>query len=361
MTEPERDNPVDCTAHVAMLHRLAKAAAGSVDQEGIVEAAWAELPVSVGADAAGLVLFHAKHVWTWSKPGERQRAEALQSGLRNRFERGPGWNVRASHAPRSTRRSHLSLVPKSNAPAQPDDTALSVHEATLTVGSDGIGLLRVERSAGSPFTEHEQQTIAVSAMLMGLAFGYLQAQQALRDVALRDPLTGVLARRVLEESLQRELKAGQRYGTPASLLLMGLDYFTTVNNRLGHAAGDDVLKGVAALIQDNIRAVDSVGRYEGEQFAVVLPHTDVEMAQGLAERIRANIERHAFEVKDGQVRLTVSIGIASLQNGAIANIERWIAAADAALCEAKTKGRNRVATHHACNPAPASAAALRVA
>ena len=361
MTAPGRDNPVDGTAHVPMLHRLAKAAAGSVNPEGIVEAAWAELPVLVGADAAGLVLFHAKKVWTWSKPGDHEREQAVQSRLRNRFERGAVWKVRASNALRSPRRSHLSLVPKSNAPAQPDDTALSVHEVTMTVGSDGTGLLCVERAAGNPFTEHEQQTIAASAVLLGLAFGYLQAQQALQAAALRDPLTGVLARRALEEPLQRELKAGLRYGTPASLLVMDLDYFTTVNNRLGHAAGDDVLKEVAALVQDDVRAIDSVGRYGGEQFAVVLPHTDVEMAQAVAERIRADIERRAFEVKDGQVRLTVSIGIASLHAASITHVDRWTSAADAALSEAKAQGRNRVATHHARHPSPAQAAVLRVA
>jgi diguanylate cyclase (GGDEF)-like protein len=361
MTKPGRNSPLDCTAHLSMIHRLAIAAAGSVDPEEIVAAAWAELPLLVGADTAALVLFHAKKLWSWSKPGDRELAEAVRARLLIRFERGPGWKVCASNSPRSLRRSHLSLVPKSNAPAQPDDTTLSVHEVTMTVGSDRSGLLRVERAIGNPFTEHEQQTLSTSAVLLGLAFGRLQAQQALQDVALRDPLTGVLARRAIEEPLQRELKMGLRYGTPASLLVLDLDYFTTVNDRLGHAAGDNVLKEVAALIQENVRAVDAVGRFGGEQFAVVLPHTDVEMAETLAERIRADIERHAFAVKDGQVRITVSIGIASLHDVSITNVDRWIAAADAALSEAKAQGRNRVATHHACNPAPAQAAVLRVA
>lgn len=361
MTESGRDNPVEGTAHVAVLHRLVRAAAGSQDAEQLVAAAWAELPALVGADAAGLALFHAKQVWTWSKPGDRERAGALLSRLANRFEQGSGWKVSASKSSRTLRRSHLSLIPKLETACRPDATALSVHEVPMTVGSNEIGMFRVERAVSNPFTEQEQQTLSTSAALLGLAFSYLEAHQALQDVALRDSLTGVLGRRALEEPLQRELQAGLRYGMPASLLLMDLDYFTTVNNRLGHAAGDAVIKQMAALVQENVRAVDCVARYGGEQFAVVLPHTDVDMAQALAERIRAEVERRAFEVEKGQVRITVSLGIASLRDAAITNVDQWTAAADAALSEAKTQGRNRVATHRAYHPAPAQAGMLRVA
>jgi diguanylate cyclase (GGDEF)-like protein len=361
MTDPGHDNPVDCTAHVSMLHRLAQAAAGLGDLEQLVAAAWAELPRLVGADAAGLILFQAKQVWTWSKPGNHERADRLQSWLLNRVVQGPGWKVSSSKPPHPLRRSHLSLVPKSNVPDWPDDATLSVYEIVMAAGSDRNGLLCVERAGNNPFTQQEQQTLSVSAALLGLAFGHLQAKRALQDVVLRDSLTGVLARRALDEPLQRELNAGLRYGTPASLLVMDLDYFTTINNRLGHAAGDDVLKDVATLVQGNVRAVDCIGRYGGEQFAVVLPHTDVEMAQALAERIRADIERHAFDVEDGQVRITVSIGIASLRDPSITNVDRWIAAADAALSEAKARGRNRVSTHDAWYPGPAQTCRLRVA
>jgi diguanylate cyclase (GGDEF)-like protein len=361
MTVSGRHDPVDSTTHLAVLHRLAQAAAGSADPAAIVAAAWAELPLLVDADAVGLVLLQTKQVWTWSKPGNRERAESLQSRLLTRFEQGPGWKGYSPPSPRSLRRSHLSLVPKPNAPDRPEDSALSVHEVSMGVGPDGTGMLCVERDDRSPFTEPDQRVLSTCAALLGLAFGHLEAQRALQDLALRDPLTGVVARRALEDRLQRELKAGLRYGTPASFLVMDLDYFTTVNNRLGHAAGDEVLKAVAALVQDNVRAVDCVGRYGGEQFAVVLPHTNVDMAQTLAERIRADIERRAFGVEDGQVRITVSLGIASLQDASITKVDRWIAAADAALCDAKAQGRNCVATHHVCNPAPASAAVLRAA
>ena len=359
MTGSGHDNPVDSMAHISMLHRLAEAAADSLDAEEIVSAAWAELPLLVGADAAALILFHAKKVWIWAKPDQQGWGDGLRSRLSDRLDSSVKSRPSGQQPRRPLRRAHLSLVSKDDAAVhlQDDQTGYG-YEVLMAVGGSEVGVLRVEHSAGASFTDQEKQVLSSSAALLGLAFGHLQAKRALQDMALRDSLTGVMARRALEESLHRELKAGLRYGTPASLLVMDLDYFTIVNDRLGHAAGDAVLKDVAALVRNNVRAVDCVGRFGEEQFAVVLPHTDVEMALRLAERIRAGIECHAFDVEDGQVRMTVSLGIASLQDASITNADRWIEAAVAALSEAKEKGRNRVVTHHACNPAPASAAAL---
>lgn len=362
MTASGRDTPGDRIAHLSMIHRLAQAAASAGGPEEIVAAAWAELPLLAGADAAGLVLFKSMRVWIWSKPDQHELGDLLRARLSDRF--GPSAERRPPLQPshRAVRRAHLSLVPKYDDPLRlPEDQTGCVVEIDLAIGGSKVGVLHLERINSPPFTEQERQVLSTCAALLGLAFGRLQAQQTLKDLAQRDSLTGVMARSALEEPLQRELKTGLRYGTPASLLLMDLDYFTTVNDRLGHAAGDDVLKAVAALVQDDVRAVDCVGRSGGEQFAVVLPHTDVEMALVLAERIRADIERRAFMVEDGQVRITVSLGVASLRDASITDVSRWIAAADAALCEAKAQGRNRVVMHHACNPAPAQAAVLRAA
>ncbi len=362
MTAFGRDTPGDRPSHLSMIHRLAQAAASSGGAEEIVAAAWAELPLLVGADAAGLVLFKSKRVWIWSKPDQHKRGDLLRARLSDRFDPSAEQRPLLQPSLRAVRRAHLSLVPKCDDPVRlPEDQAGCVLEIDLAIGGSKVGILHVERPVGPSFTDQEKQVLSTCAALLGLAFGRLQAQQALQDLAQRDSLTGVMARGALEEPLQRELKTGLRYGTPASLLLMDLDYFTTVNDRLGHAAGDDVLKAVAALVQDDVRAVDCVGRSGGEQFAVVLPHTDVQMAQVLAERIRADIERRAFIVEDGQVRITVSLGVASLRDASITDVSRWIAAADAALCEAKAQGRNRVVTHHACNPAPVQAAVLRAA
>jgi diguanylate cyclase (GGDEF)-like protein len=159
----------------------------------------------------------------------------------------------------------------------------------------------------------------------------------------------------------RELKAGLRYGAPACLMILDLDYFKTVNDRLGHTAGDLVLRELASLMTDTVRDVDTVGRYGGEEFAIILPHTSIEQAQPLAERLRNLIETHSFDVEDGTVRLTASIGIAEVCNPAIASVEDWVNAADTALYDAKAQGRNRVVVYAPIPLAPAQAATLCVA
>jgi diguanylate cyclase (GGDEF)-like protein len=221
--------------------------------------------------------------------------------------------------------------------------------------------LHIERARTRPFTEQEQQLLATVGASLSLTLRNADTHHQIQDLALRDPLTGALNRRALDGPLTREFKAGLRYGAPACLLLLDLDYFKTVNDRLGHVAGDEVLTRVAGLMRETVRDVDSVARYGGEEFAVVLPHTDLDQARALAERIRSVIERHAFDLEDGHVRITASIGLASLHDPAIAAIGDWIAAADSALYEAKTRGRNLVVTHTPCTLAPTQAVALCVA
>lgn len=236
-----------------------------------------------------------------------------------------------------------------------------MHDIPLAIGPHAIGVLHVQRGESLPFTEDEQQLLATIGTSLSLTLRNADAHQDLHNMALRDPLTGVFNRRALDEPLTRELKAGLRYGAPACLMILDLDYFKTVNDRLGHTAGDLVLRELASLMTNTVREIDIVGRYGGEEFAIILPHTSVEQAQPLAERLRNRIETHAFDVEDGTVRLTASIGIAEVCNPAIASIEDWVNAADAALYDAKAQGRNRVVTHTPLPPVPVQAAALCVA
>ena len=158
-------------------------------------------------------------------------------------------------------------------------------------------------------------------------------------------MTGLLNRRALKGVLAREFKAGSRYSSSACFLLVDLDYFKVVNDRLGHLAGDQVLMSMAALMRRAVYDIDAVGRYGGEEFGIVLPHTDLNCAVVLAERLRRQIESQEFEADQGIVRLTVSIGIAHIPSLAIRSLSHWIAAEDSALYDAKPLGRNRVVVH----------------
>lgn len=356
----DRDGLAQCKRHLSFLHQLTQRLAGTLETDAIVQTLFAQLPSLITADRIGLARTDPEQVWTWSQSKDAWGANALQSQLLDRLGRTEIRKTSPQRSLRLLRGPRRSLVPMSGNHAQgPDDRSVSMHEVKLTIGSHGTGILRVERAREKPYTGQEQELLAIIAASLSVALGSADAHRQIRELALRDPLTGVLNRRALDGLLQRELIAGIRYGTPACLLLLDLDYFRTVNDLLGHVAGDGVLARAAALVQDTVREVDSVGRYEGEEFAVVLPHTDLGQAQALAERIRAEIERHAFELDDGHVRITTSLGVASLRDSSITTVRHWISAASSALYEAKCKGRNRVAVHAASRLAPPRAAALR--
>jgi diguanylate cyclase (GGDEF)-like protein len=196
----------------------------------------------------------------------------------------------------------------------------------------------------------------VLLLVMGKALGWIAARRfhvaqreqfraslLLQQLADRDPLTGCYNRRFLQKGLlNAELERTRRYGTPLSVVLCDLDHFKRINDTYGHAAGDQVLADFAGLLLSLTRdTVDSVVRYGGEEFLLVLPQTDLAGAQTLAERIRA-----AFADAPGAtVKATASFGIASVPAQAPvlpASSEALIGAADAQLYAAKRGGRNRV-------------------
>ena len=166
------------------------------------------------------------------------------------------------------------------------------------------------------------------------------ANEALRDVALRDGLTGVFNRRQFDEALCSELRRASRSGLPLSLLLLDVDHFKQFNDTHGHVAGDACLRGVADAIGQGVgRPSDLLARFGGEEFVVLLPGTDAAGAVEVAERMRGLVA--ARDQGDGR-RVTVSIGTATLWADTPSTPEELIATADMALYAAKRDGRNRV-------------------
>ncbi len=167
--------------------------------------------------------------------------------------------------------------------------------------------------------------------------------QAMYDAALRDGLTGVYNRRYFDERLNAEFSFASRHATGLSLLFLDLDHFKQVNDTHGHLAGDQVLKELAKLIAKSSRAEDVLSRYGGEEFAVLCRDTDQLKSSVLAERIRHEVAACVF-VPKVQIKLTVSIGIAAIPDPAITTPKDLVEAADAALYQAKERGRNCVVT-----------------
>ncbi|MEP9373144.1 PleD family two-component system response regulator [Mesorhizobium sp. KR1-2] len=163
------------------------------------------------------------------------------------------------------------------------------------------------------------------------------------EMAVTDGLTGLHNRRYLDSHLQTLFDRAVARRRSLSVMITDLDRFKSVNDTYGHDGGDDVLREFARRLRKNVRGIDLACRYGGEEFVVVMPDTDGDIAERVAERIRAEIARTPFLVgKDGQaLEVTISIGVSSLRRGPD-TVEDLMKRADIALYEAKTGGRNRV-------------------
>lgn len=170
--------------------------------------------------------------------------------------------------------------------------------------------------------------------------GELEDRNRELDHAARtDHLTGLWNRRHIEEHLAAAFSSAQRHRRPVSLLLVDADEFKLVNERHGHPAGDRVLQEIAERMRSSVRAEDTIGRWGGEEFLVILPDTDQPVALAAAERLRAAVADDVIQMDDVELRVTVSVGIA----GSTAPVrDELLQAADEALREAKRSGRNCV-------------------
>lgn len=162
-------------------------------------------------------------------------------------------------------------------------------------------------------------------------------------LSITDPLTEIYNRRHFETIMKKEFARVIRYNIPLTCLMIDVDYFKRINDTYGHQTGDSVLKEIAQIISDNLRKeIDTVARWGGEEFIVLLPETKKEHALNPASRICKIISEHKFSDIASDERITVSIGIASAPDPFIDNSEKFTRAADNALYEAKEKGRNRI-------------------
>lgn len=164
----------------------------------------------------------------------------------------------------------------------------------------------------------------------------------LRELARTDPLTGLFNNRHFREALAQEMERTQRQEQPTSLMFIDIDFFKKVNDQHGHEVGNLALKHLSKLLTNNLRRLDIAARYGGEEFVVILPGTDLYTGKFVAERIRALIEANPLRLEDGQLTLTVSIGIDTFRVGDTDSTDAFIARTDALLYKAKSGGRNRV-------------------
>lgn len=168
-----------------------------------------------------------------------------------------------------------------------------------------------------------------------------EANHKLQELAHIDPLTGIGNRRDFEMRAQRELVRAQRHQRPVSLLTFDVDHFKRINDTHGHDVGDEVLRALAGIAQQELREHDLLARFGGEEFVALLPDTTLDEALVVAERLRSVLGACRVPTADDEIRFTVSVGVAQLADGA-SDLATLLKAADKALYQAKQKGRNQV-------------------
>jgi len=177
---------------------------------------------------------------------------------------------------------------------------------------------------------------------IALALSNLKLRDSLRQQSIRDPLTGLFNRRYLEETLAIEIERARRNNVPFSIIMLDLDHFKRFNDTHGHEAGDAVLQALGSFLHRNVRGGDIACRYGGEEFTLVLPGTSLEVAQQRVEQLCEGIRVLNIDFKNQILGpLTLSIGIATFPNHGDSG-EMVLQAADAALYQAKSEGRDRV-------------------
>ncbi len=194
-----------------------------------------------------------------------------------------------------------------------------------------------------PFDAKELRArLLVGERILNLQDGLLTAQEELRFRATHDALTGIPNRPMVMEALRAELNRQRRGGGGVGVVLLDIDHFKSVNDTRGHLCGDEVLSAVAHLVKDCLRPYDTVGRYGGEEFLIVVSSTDGAGVMALAQRIRTAVSSSPIPTQFGDVPVTASLGVAVGNKDEGIHPESLLSRADQALYEAKRLGRNRV-------------------
>lgn len=220
--------------------------------------------------------------------------------------------------------------------------ASSFLSVPLTYKDEVMGVINFARRGVGSFTFHDVKMLEQVAGQVALALANARLYTRTRELSVMDELTGINNRRHFHQMLQMEWKRAVRFKRNISLIMVDVDHFKSYNDTFGHLQGDEVLKKIGMLLKKNLREVDTVARFGGEEFVLLLPDTDKRGAVAVAEKVRMLVEAHVFATDDQTKtrQITISSGIATYPDD-VAEMDDLIDHADIALYRAKEGGRNR--------------------
>jgi diguanylate cyclase (GGDEF)-like protein len=219
-----------------------------------------------------------------------------------------------------------------------DSLANSTH-ADIVVENRSSGVLLVYRA--EPFDEQERQIVEIFAAQVSLLIGQLNAREQIQGLADTDDLTGIANKRYFRRHLPQEIERARVYSLPLTLLMFDIDNFKEINDSFGHTIGDVVLSELCGAVRETLRPPDLFARFGGDEFAIILPHTDLGGACAVADRILQRVRMLSIPADDeGTIRCSISLGIAECRNADVTSSE-VIRRADERLYDAKRAGKNR--------------------
>lgn len=209
-------------------------------------------------------------------------------------------------------------------------------------GTRVVGVLSAQAAPAHAYTAADLEILELLSANAAIAIENARLFAETRRLAITDGLTGVFNRRHFFELAEHEWNRAVRYPAPIAAMMIDADYFKRINDTFGHMIGDEVLRAIAVRCGETIRTIDVMGRFGGEEFAVLLPETTLEQARQAAERLRQYVAATPIITEAGSLPLTVSIGVASRETHAELTLDQLLDRADQALYMAKRQGRNRV-------------------
>ncbi|HDO7862908.1 TPA: GGDEF domain-containing protein [Legionella pneumophila] len=204
-----------------------------------------------------------------------------------------------------------------------------------------FGLLFFETNSGNYPIEKLNSLIPVMTETISLAIANIRLKELLHSQAIRDPLTGLLNRRFLDEYVVKQIGQAKHSQSMIAFIMIDVDNFKRVNDNFGHDTGDQVLSILGKLFTSLIREGDLACRYGGEEFLLVLPQCTLDNAKKISETIRDEVSKMPMTLKNNVFNITISLGISSYPNHG-SSLQELIETADKALYSAKTQGKNRV-------------------
>ena len=212
-------------------------------------------------------------------------------------------------------------------------------KAILKIARRTAGIIVLFRG-GEVFSVGEEQIVEIFAAQVSMLLGQLSAREEIRGLADIDDLTGIANKRWLRRQLPQEVERARVYNLPLSLLMIDMDDFKEINDRHGHTVGDVVLSELCGAVRETLRPPDFFARFGGDEFAVILPHTDADGARAVAQRILDRVQKVAIAGEDDEtICCSISIGVADFHAGDTA--ADLLRRADERLYESKRAGKRR--------------------